>query len=255
MLREYLLANLDEDSQSSIKVHAEATDAIAVLEEHVPRSTVAMAAEQLMQDAVEPYVSAARVEVPVPRGSLPHFQTLDRAIESALALAADGLVLAPPTQPEVQTFRRWLCGEVRRQADGAAPEPWAVTDEGRVPFVPGVRGLLPTDSASGKALVAADESSSILAVSPEAAELLGYADPAELVGRRIVAIIPQRYRQAHVAGFTMYLLVGRRPLLDQVVKVPALRRDGSEVTVGLLVREHQDEQGRPLLLAELLPAG
>jgi PAS domain S-box-containing protein len=253
LLREYLLAGLDEDSERAIRVHAEATDAIAVLEEHIPRGTVAMEADQLMRDAVEPKVSAARVVVPVPTGSLAHFETLDRAVDAALALAAAGLVLSPPTQPEVQAFRRWLCGQVAGQAAGAPPAPWTVTSEEPATTVadsPDLRALV---AQAGKALVAADEQSSILAVSPEAAELLGYADPAELVGRRVVAIVPERYRQAHVAGFTMYLLVGRRPLLDQMVTVPALRRDGSEVTVGLLVREHQDDRGEPVLLAELLP--
>ena len=253
LLREYLLAGLDEDSDRSIQVHADATEAIAVLEEHVPRSIVAMEPEQLMRDAVEPNVSAARVEVPVPHASLSHFETLDRAIESALDLAEVGLVMSPATQPEVQAFRRWLCGQVREQAVGGAPEPWAVPAEGRLPDVQGRRDVLPAGLGPGTALVVADQSSSIVAVTAETAELLGYADPAELVGRRIVTIIPERYRQAHVAGFTMYLLVGRRPLLDQVVRVPALRKDGSEVTVGLLVREHQDAQGEALLLAELQP--
>ena len=37
LLREYLLASLDSGGEDPIQVHAEATDAIAVLEEHVPR--------------------------------------------------------------------------------------------------------------------------------------------------------------------------------------------------------------------------
>ena len=50
-------------------------------------------------------------------------------------------------------------------------------------------------------------------MSPRPLAILGYDDAAELVGRRIVSIVPERFRQAHVAGFTMYLLVGRQPLL------------------------------------------
>ena len=57
-------------------------------------------------------------------------------------------------------------------------------------------------------------------MSPEAAAILGYDDAAELVGQRIVSIVPERYRQAHVAGFTMYLLVGRKPLLDRRSRSP-----------------------------------
>ena len=36
LLREYLLASLDGEGDDPIQMHAEATDAIAVLEEHVP---------------------------------------------------------------------------------------------------------------------------------------------------------------------------------------------------------------------------
>ena len=38
LLREYLLASLDSDGDDPIQMHADATDAIAVLEEHVPRA-------------------------------------------------------------------------------------------------------------------------------------------------------------------------------------------------------------------------
>ncbi len=236
LLREYLLASLDVDGEDSIQMHAEATDAIAVIEEHLPRAEVLMSPEELMRDAIEPRVSADCIEVPVPVGSVPHFATLDRAIEAALDLTREGLVLTPPTQPEVQAFRRWLCRQVLRQASGGRPEPWRVPEVAarvlRSPTV-GTPGPSPTPLAG---CCAADATSRILAVSPEAARILGYDEPAELVGSRIVSIIPERYRQAHVAGFTMYLLVGRKPLLDRRVTVPALRRDGSEVRVELTVR-------------------
>jgi PAS domain S-box-containing protein len=100
-------------------------------------------------------------------------------------------------------------------------------------------------------VIAANEASQIIALSAGAAELLGYPDASELVGSRIVAIIPERYRQAHVAGFTMYLLVGRKPLLRRPVRVPALRRDGSEVEIELVVNDQGAGDGRSVLLAEL----
>jgi PAS domain S-box-containing protein len=108
-------------------------------------------------------------------------------------------------------------------------------------------------ASAGHGLIAANEESQILAVSAEAADLLGY-DEAELVGRRIVSIIPERYRQAHVAGFTMYLLVGRRPLLDRVVVVPALRRDGTEIDVELTVRADAVGDGRSVFVAGIRAA-
>ncbi|MEO5710048.1 MAG: PAS domain S-box protein [Nocardioidaceae bacterium] len=251
LLREYLLASLDSDDGDPIQMHADATDAIAVLEEHVPRASVTMSADELMNDAVEPRVSATLIQIPVPLGSVAHFDTLDRAIEAALDLSREGLVLTPPTQPEVQEFRRWICRQVLIQAAGQRAEPWRTPEDALGPEVV-IEGWDPspvTEAATG--LIAADATSRILAVSRQAAAILGYGDGSELVGRRIVTIVPERYRQAHVAGFTMYLLVGRKPLLDRPVVVPALRRDGSEVEVELTVRAPAAGNGQSVLLADI----
>ncbi len=252
LLREYLLASLDDEgADDPIQMHADATDAIAVLEEHIPRTDVAMVADALMADALEPHVSAPLIRVPVPRASVSHFATLDRAIEAALDLSREGLVLTPPTQPEVQAFRKWICRQVLSQASGARPEPWRVPADsvGAMDLPEGWDPAVVTEAAHG--LIAADATSRILAVSAEAAAILGYDDPVELVGKRIVSIVPERYRQAHVAGFTMYLLVGRKPLLDRRVQVPALRRDGSEVEVELTVRSPAIGTGQSVLLADI----
>ena len=254
LLREYLLASLDSDGDDPIQMHAEATDAIAVLEEYVPRAAVDLSPDDLMGDAIEPHVSATVIEVPVPAARCSHFETLDRAIQAALDLSEEGLVLTPPTQPEVQAFRRWLCRQVLRAGRRAARR-----SPGRCRAT---RRSAPRRSSAGTSrrsrgpttrVIAADQASQILALSPEAARILGYDDPAELLGQRIVSIIPERYRQAHVAGFTMYLLVGRQPLLGNAVVVPALRRDGSEVMVELLVRDHGIGDGRSVLLADIRP--
>jgi PAS domain S-box-containing protein len=255
LLREYLLASLDSKGADPIQMHAEATDAIAVLEEHVPRATVTMNADELMDDAVEPRVSAGVIHVPVPQGSVAHFETLDRAVQAALDLSLEGLVLTPPTQPEVQAFRRWLCRQVLSQAVGARPEAWLVPED-----APGetteIAGWDPSEVIEAdRGLIAADVTSRILAVSREAAAILGYDHPSDIVGRRIVSIIPKRYRQAHVAGFTMYLLVGRKPLLDRRVVVPALRRDGTEVEVELTVRTPAAGNDHNVLLADIALAG
>ena len=251
LLREYLLANLDSEGADPIQMHADATDAIAVLEEHVPRATVAMSPDELMGDAVEPLVSASRVDVPVPLGSVAHFETLDRAIEAALDLSREGLVLTAPSQPEVQSFRRWICRQVLSQAAGGRPEPWEVPEDaaGKDQALIDWDASIVTEATGG--LIAADTTSRIIAISRTATEILGYDDPTELVGRRIVTIIPERYRQAHVAGFTMYLLVGRKPLLDTTVVVPALRRDGTEVEVELTVRSPTAGTGQSILLADI----
>jgi PAS domain S-box-containing protein len=250
LLREYLLANLDADGQESIQRHADAADAIAVLEEHTPRSRAWNVTDELFANATEPVVSAS-VRVPVPVTSVPHFDTLDRVVEAAAALAEDGQVLTPPIQPAVDDFRRWLCNEVLGQSEGGRPQPWEVPSDGRhAPVLP-PNWDATSVVASGRGLIAANSSSQIIAVSPEAAAILGYDDPDELIGRRIVSIVPPRLRQAHVAGFTMYLLVGRRPIMKAPAVVPALRGDGSEVLVELVVSEQRKGENGSFLLADI----
>jgi PAS domain S-box-containing protein len=251
LLREYLLASLDSDGEDPIQMHAEATDAIAVLEEYIPRAPVDMSPDHLMGDAIEPHVSAEVIEVPVPMASVSHFETLDRAIQAALDLSEEGLVLTPPTQPEVQAFRRWLCRQVLRQAAGNVPEPWQVPQDSPVGLDQVLGWDVTTVTRADHGVIAANQASQIVALSPEAVRILGYDDASELVGQRIVSIVPERYRQAHVAGYTMYLLVGRQPLLGNAVTVPALRRDGTEVMVELLVHDHGIGEGRSVLLADI----
>jgi PAS domain S-box-containing protein len=250
LLREYLLHTLDDDTESdAIQVHADATDAIAILEEQVPRVDVGEDRDELMADVTGPLVTRDLLVLRVPVASVRSFETLDRTIASAIDLSLSGQIMTPPTQPEIQAFRRWLCRQVLDQAAGRAPVAWSVEAEPpgqadlRVPWDP------TTVTGARTGVIAADESNRILAMSGPALDLLGFDDPAQIVGRRLVAIIPERFRQAHVAGLTMYLLAGRGPMLGRAVEVPALRRDGSEVLVELVINAEQVGEGRTLFLA------
>src|SRR4051794_21706644 len=52
---------------------------------------------------------------------------------------------------------------------------------------------------------------------------------AEAVGRVLSdTIIPPQFREAHIGGVARFLATGEGPLLNRVLEVPALRRDGSE---------------------------
>ena len=252
LLREYLLASLDDEADiNPIQTHADATDAIAILEEQVPAATVEMTPDDLMAGAMEPRVSRDLVTLQVPRASVPHFQTLHDTIEASIEMHRQGRIMTPPTQPEVRAFRRWLCTEVLEQARGRLPRPWScasvVAEPTPVPWPWDLSWV--REAATG--LVAADETNRILAVSRQALDILGYTDANQLEGRRLVTIIPERYRQAHIAGFTLHLLVGREPLIGRSVKVPALRADGSEVPIELNVTSEAAFEGRTIFLGDI----
>ncbi len=57
-----------------------------------------------------------------------------------------------------------------------------------------------------------------------------------------------------MAGFTLHLLTGASAIVDREVTVPALRRDGTEVPVVLLVQRESAADGRAVFVATLREA-
>ncbi len=254
LLREVMLVRLDAEL-SALEEHASASDALGLLLDQVPSPDVGMDPDTVMAHATEPEVSVQRLLIEVPRASLPSFAALDVMLDEALNLADDGQLLSPPTQPEIQAMRLWICNQVRHQAAGGRSSAWpslaaALPPDHTLPTL----GWDATEIAEATyAVLAADDANRIVAVSPSALELLGYDDASLLVGRRLVSIIPERFHQAHVAGFTLHLVNGRSALLGRRVTVPVLRRDGSEAQVGLLIESRGLPEGRFLFTAQFLP--
>jgi anti-sigma regulatory factor (Ser/Thr protein kinase) len=255
LLREYLLLGLDGDASQQIEAHACAMDALAVLEGQLRVPNVTEDPAELMASTVEPHASAELLRLGVPRGSLAHFDLLDRQLEAALAEADAGHLLTPPTQPEFAAFRRWVCAEIKGQAAGASPHAWtSPTDTTALrAAVTTEWDATPVGTATG-AVVAADDTGRIIAASPGAASLLRYDSVGDLVGTRLIGIIPARFHQAHLAGFTLHLITGRKPLLEGTVVVPALCSDGSEVDVRLTITRAAVPGGGAVFVAELAAA-
>jgi PAS domain S-box-containing protein len=251
LLRELLLVRLDED-EDALESHAAASDALSVLFEQIPVPHLGTHPEAIMATATEPGVSRRRIMLRVPLSSMPHFEVLDAALVEAVAMADAGELLAPPTQPEIQDMRRWLCEQVRVQAGGGDGVAWASpTDEAP----PHPRQALEWDPRpvreSTRALIAADDTNQIVAASPSALALLGYDDAAALEGNRLISVIPARFHQAHIAGFTLHFVNGRSPLLGTRIRVPVTRADGSETEIDLEVEAVNRPDGRRVFIAEL----
>ena len=252
LLRELLLVQLDEVADA-FERHAEASDALNVLYEQIPVPELGEDPDALMATAIEPGVSEPALRLLVPRSSVPHFETLHDLLVEATGAATDGFFLAPTTQPEIQELRVWLCHQVRDQAlEGTQPEPWAARTDVWQPTAHldhagwDPRGV----STSQRALLATDEASVVIAVSPAALAFLGFRDESDLVGRRIITIIPRRFHQAHIAGTTLHMTNGRSPLLGIHVTVPVVRADGHEAPVELEINPHRSSAGRKVFVAE-----
>jgi PAS domain S-box-containing protein len=236
LLREYLLVHLDDDPHV-LEQHAEASGAMALLYEQLPVPDLPDDPEALMAGAVEPGVTADAVRVQVPPAAVGHFTTLDLLLRRARELASRGDLLGPTTQPEAAEMRAWLCREVRRQADGAAPATWS-WDLGPGPLLRDAAGIAPALrrlAGTDDAVLATDADSMVVAVSPAAVALLGYAEEGELLGRRVTVVIPARFHQAHLAGTTLHHTNGRSVLLGVPLTVPVVRADGTEAVVAMTV--------------------
>lgn len=251
VLRDHLLASMGtHDPVTAIENHAVAAEALSILERAIPVPELPERSEELLGAAIEPAVTAAEINVVLPVSSVASFARLDRSLDEALAQDDWGALLTARMQPELRELRRWLCQEVREQANARAPRPWEPPDESSTESSPPEWDSSAVRN-SASAIIAADDTDRIVVVSAAAARMLGYPDPESMAGRRLVSIIPNRFRQAHLAGFTMYLHTGRAPLLAGPVEVPALRYDGSETVVVLSLESHAVDNGRTVFTARL----
>jgi PAS domain S-box-containing protein len=81
-------------------------------------------------------------------------------------------------------------------------------------------------------VVVADADGRVVYANPAMRILLGH-DPADLRGRLLTTIVPERFRAAHSAGFARFLATGVGELVGSTTQVPALHADGSEVLIDL----------------------
>lgn len=251
LLREHLLFSLDSDPHV-MDQHAEASDALNLLHQQLPIPQLPDDPDELLADALEPGVSAEVLQLQIPQASVPHFRTLDTTLHSASEAASEGLFLGPPTQPEISELRDWICDEVARQAARPGePRPWAPRTGIREPLADQTalraryRQLLDHDQP----FLATDEASIIVAVTPPIVEFLGYRSEGDLLGRRVIAVVPHRYHQAHIAGTTLNATNGRDRLLNVPLTVPVLRADGTESPVELRVTSHRLDNDHRVFVA------
>ncbi len=81
-------------------------------------------------------------------------------------------------------------------------------------------------------VVVADAHGRIVYTNPAVRTLLGH-DPADLHGAPLMTLVPERFRAAHAAGFDRFVGTGTGRLFDATLQLPALHRDGTEVTIEL----------------------
>ncbi len=90
-----------------------------------------------------------------------------------------------------------------------------------------------TDTALD-AIVLIDEEERVVYWNPSAGKMLGYHHD-EIMGTHIAAIIPARYKEAHLAGFRRFIEMGQGAKLGKTYEVFALKKDGTEIPIELSI--------------------
>ncbi len=195
------------------------------------------------------------LELPTSAGA--RFAALQDALDAAEQLAVEGRLLARPGLPEVVAVRDWVCEQVQSQLLDVPPRPWPGTAQPRFETAAhaahdGPEWDLREALGSGRGVVAADDANRIVGISPRLAAALGW-EPEQLLGRRVVTLIPPSLREGHVAGFTRHLTSGEAHVLGVPLTLPVLHADGHEVACTFLVEQAAALRGHALYLAWIEP--
>lgn len=93
------------------------------------------------------------------------------------------------------------------------------------------------------AIVLMDGAGRIAGWNRRAEEIFGWPE-ADVLGRDLsLTIVPPPFREAHRAGLANYLATGEGPVLNQMIEITAVRKDGSEFPVELTITPLQVESG------------
>ena len=193
--------------------------------------------------------------VPLEGATPADFATLQDVLDEAQRLAHAGQLLVSPALPEIVAVRDWAAEQVLASSAGLPPRPWPGADAEH--FARSVdhaareidydaRGRLAGDRTG----IVVDEHNRIVGISEPLARDLGWAVD-DLVGRRVIAIVPPAFREAHTAGFTRHLTTGEAHALDVELELPVMAADGTEVPYSVFITTDHTRSGRPVYVAWL----
>ncbi|MDD2902788.1 MAG: PAS domain S-box protein [Syntrophales bacterium] len=101
------------------------------------------------------------------------------------------------------------------------------------------------------AVIFADEEGIIRLWNKGAEEIFGYPAP-EALGRSLDLIIPENLRARHKEGYRRVMAAGSSKYARDLLAVPALRRDGSRLSVEFTIIPVKGEQGEILGIGAII---
>lgn len=97
--------------------------------------------------------------------------------------------------------------------------------------------------AAGDAIIASDTDGAILLWNPAAERIFGFRAE-EALGRSLDLIIPERLRNRHWEGYERVMRTGKTRYGAEVLRVPALHKEGRSLSIAFTVGLLFSQEGR-----------
>ena len=136
-----------------------------------------------------------------------------------------------------------------REATGGDPACWAGLDERPLTLDDGMLAQLVRGLAD--AVVIADRAGTIRLWNDAAERLFGWS-ASEALGQPLTMIIPDRLRTRHSSGYEHVMDTGITRYGDRLLQVPALRRDGAQLSIAFTVSLLHDHMRTPVGVAAII---
>jgi len=101
------------------------------------------------------------------------------------------------------------------------------------------------------AIIMADREGIIRLWNKGAGTVFGFS-PAEALGQSLHIIVPEKLRVRHDQGYDKVMASGQSKYARELLAVPALRKDGSRISVEFTLTLIQDDQGQILGAAAII---
>ena len=89
-------------------------------------------------------------------------------------------------------------------------------------------------AAAGDAIIAVGKDGKIILWNPAAERIFGFTAQ-DAVGQSLDLIVPERFRERHWNGFRQVMLSGHSRYGTEVLRVPALHKDGRALSIAFTV--------------------
>jgi PAS domain S-box-containing protein len=105
--------------------------------------------------------------------------------------------------------------------------------------------------AAADAIIAADAGGKIIFWNPAAQRIFGFTAD-EALGQSLDLIIPERFRVRHWEGYGQVMSTGKTKYQSDVLRVPALHRDGKALSIAFTVSLLDNPAGSGRLIAAIV---